>query len=324
MTNHQTKCSTAAKAVSRRTRILVYFAFFVMALASCATPQSYYPKAGFVVGSIPPNEVHRVQVYLKEDAPRCNVREIATLRYDGLSDGVFTSQDAAIASIRQQAADLGAHGVYRFLFTPVGFSSAATEYSGQATAYVCLANPPQDKQATPQHHDIHMRNHSQAKEKVRHALAAQVQKSRARELSTGPLADLPPGSAARQLSGAKLAAVGQGNFPLSLAGEAQGVATEPPSSGGGLIIAGSVLMGDGVLNLLASPTCLLLLNKSSNSIGPCLGAVGAISALQIIAGIPMLVVGSARRARYRTWQRANAATFAFGPGASSISVTGQF
>lgn len=81
-------------------------------------------------------------------------------------------------------------------------------------------------------------------------------------------------------------------------------APPPPSSGVGLIVAGSILLGVGVVNLATAGLCKTdLIERDLQN--PCLYASLAVGVSFSGAGIPLLVVGASRRRAYREWQRAH-------------------
>jgi hypothetical protein len=81
-------------------------------------------------------------------------------------------------------------------------------------------------------------------------------------------------------------------------------APPPPSSGVGLIVAGSILLGLGVANLATAAIC------KTDAIArdlqdPCLYASIGVGVAFSGTGIPLLVVGASRRRAFKEWQRAH-------------------
>lgn len=118
--------------------------------------QHFYPLNGFVPGSIPPRAPEQVEVLFGEAVPRCLRTEIATLVYDSMRDGKMTSETVALDGLREQAAHLGATGIYRvelvhgatmgsgFGGSGLFMAAAAQETGARAVAFVCpeLAGTP--------------------------------------------------------------------------------------------------------------------------------------------------------------------------------------
>lgn len=74
-----------------------------------------------------------------------------------------------------------------------------------------------------------------------------------------------------------------------------------PSSGVGFLVSGGVLTGLGVLNLAASPVCKTELVRE-NVQDQCLIASLVTGGVMLAVGIPLLVVGGAKRSKFLEWQ----------------------
>ncbi len=79
-------------------------------------------------------------------------------------------------------------------------------------------------------------------------------------------------------------------------------AEPPPSSGIALIVTGSVFTGLGALNLITSPICKLDSAFSPGTQNACLDASLVAGGVFLAIGIPMLVVGTKRRAEFQEWK----------------------
>ena len=87
---------------------------------------------------------------------------------------------------------------------------------------------------------------------------------------------------------------------------------EEPSSGLGLVITGSVLIGVGGLNLAISPVCVTDFYR--NTVGAtgskvCLYASLIAGGALFLSGIPLLIVGLMRRSEHRAWEAQQPVTF---------------
>jgi hypothetical protein len=80
-------------------------------------------------------------------------------------------------------------------------------------------------------------------------------------------------------------------------------AAEPPSSGVGYIVAGSILVGVGALNLATAPICKVddfIRDPETQDI--CLYTSLIFGGTCLAVGIPLLVVGIGKRRAYKEWQ----------------------
>jgi hypothetical protein len=74
-----------------------------------------------------------------------------------------------------------------------------------------------------------------------------------------------------------------------------------PPSGVGFLVSGGILTGLGVLNLAASPVCKTELVREDVQ-NECLIASLATGGVMLAVGIPLLVVGGAKRSKFLEWQ----------------------
>lgn len=74
-----------------------------------------------------------------------------------------------------------------------------------------------------------------------------------------------------------------------------------PSSGVGFLISGGILTGLGVVNLATSPLCMtdLVKHKAQDE---CLIASLAAGGVMLAVGVPLLIVGGAKRSKFLEWQ----------------------
>lgn len=123
----------------------------VLLLLTACTERAgtFYSSGGFEQGSLPPRRPEEVQVVLN-GVPPCPYRELGSIMYDAMRDGITTSQNVAIEGGRQIAAKLGASGIYRIEMSPAGVTGVGTtvgglalsgsgiEFNLRAIAYVCV------------------------------------------------------------------------------------------------------------------------------------------------------------------------------------------
>ena len=74
-----------------------------------------------------------------------------------------------------------------------------------------------------------------------------------------------------------------------------------PPSGVGFLVSGGILTGLGVLNLAASPVCKTDLVREDVQ-NECLIVSLATGGVMLAVGIPLLVVGGAKRSKFLEWQ----------------------
>jgi hypothetical protein len=81
------------------------------------------------------------------------------------------------------------------------------------------------------------------------------------------------------------------------------IAEPPPSSGAGYIIAGSILLGVGVLNLITAPICTVDdVIGDPDTQDACLYASLIVGGAFVAVGTPLLVVGIRKRRAYKEWR----------------------
>jgi hypothetical protein len=98
---------------------------------------------------------------------------------------------------------------------------------------------------------------------------------------------------------------GYPGLKLAQAGYGQPVyiAEPPPSSGTGLIVAGSILLGIGVLNLITAPICTVDdVIRDPDTQDACLYASLIVGGAFVAVGTPLLVVGIKKRRAYKEWR----------------------
>jgi hypothetical protein len=91
------------------------------------------------------------------------------------------------------------------------------------------------------------------------------------------------------------------------------ISTSPrPSSGTGLIVAGSIIFGIGVLNLAFTPLCYVLFDDESYTVSRnvvsrdiCVLSSLAFGGVMVAVGVPLLIVGFNKRSNYNKWRRKN-------------------
>jgi hypothetical protein len=79
----------------------------------------------------------------------------------------------------------------------------------------------------------------------------------------------------------------------------------PPSNGVGLIVAGSIFLAVGVLNLITSPVCLTLNDHDTRD--TCLYASLGVGGVFTAIGLPLLIAGGVKRRHYNEWVRSRQA-----------------
>lgn len=112
--------------------------------------------------------------------------------------------------------------------------------------------------------------------------------------------------------------------PAQPAPSMQTVNEPKPSSGTGLIIAGSVVGGVGVLNLATSPLCKvddLIRDKKLQD--TCFAAALVFGGVLVSVGIPLLIVGLNKRSTYLEWKERHPVASGFGlaPAPSGMAMT---
>lgn len=102
----------------------------------------------------------------------------------------------------------------------------------------------------------------------------------------------------------------------------------PPSRGVGLLVAGGIFTGIGVLNLATAPICKTDLIGNRDTQDACLIASLVLGGTFIAVGVPMLVVGGVKRGKFKKWQADHpmAAGLGFSPtrGGGALTLGGQF
>jgi hypothetical protein len=80
---------------------------------------------------------------------------------------------------------------------------------------------------------------------------------------------------------------------------------ERPSTGIGYLVTGGILTGVGAANLLTAPLCTTSLIRSDLQ-NFCLTASLVVAGVGLAVGIPLIVVGSNKRAEYNEWKKSHA------------------
>lgn len=81
------------------------------------------------------------------------------------------------------------------------------------------------------------------------------------------------------------------------------IAEPPPSSGAGYIIAGAILLGVGVLNLITAPICTVDdVIRDPDTQDACLYASLIVGGTFVAVGTPLLIVGIGKRREYNRWR----------------------
>jgi hypothetical protein len=88
------------------------FALLLLTSACTSNATHFYPLAP---GEHERDPVHAraLIVILDDRAPPCEHRDVGTIVYDWARDGVFTSAQRALDGVVEEAAQLGASGIYR-------------------------------------------------------------------------------------------------------------------------------------------------------------------------------------------------------------------
>jgi hypothetical protein len=124
-----------------------------------SSAQRGYPMNGYTFGSLPPRAPEQVEVLFGGSAPACPHTEIATVVYDSMKDGKMTSETVALDGLREQAAHLGATGIYKveliagatvghgFAGSGLFMGAAGQETGARAVAFVCplIADTPRSE-----------------------------------------------------------------------------------------------------------------------------------------------------------------------------------
>jgi hypothetical protein len=100
-----------------------------------------------------------------------------------------------------------------------------------------------------------------------------------------------------------------------------------PSSGTGLVIAGAVVGGVGVVNLATSPLCKVDdLIRDKDWQDTCLAAALIFGGVLVSVGVPLLIVGLNKRSTYLEWKERHpvAAGFGLAPAPSGAALTYQY
>lgn len=74
-----------------------------------------------------------------------------------------------------------------------------------------------------------------------------------------------------------------------------------PPSGLGLIIGGSILTGVGLISLATAPACASFYNEASGNRGGCYASTVIVGLVGLGIGVPLLVIGAIRQARFNRW-----------------------
>jgi hypothetical protein len=75
-----------------------------------------------------------------------------------------------------------------------------------------------------------------------------------------------------------------------------------PSTGTGLIVAGWIAVGVGLLNLATLPICFADFYPSESK-DLCVGMSAAIAGVGVAVGVPLLIIGYNQRADYKEWKQ---------------------
>lgn len=112
------------------------------------------------------------------------------------------------------------------------------------------------------------------------------------------------------------------------AAEESYVSDARPSRGVGLLVAGGIFTGIGVVNLATAPICKTDLIKGNDTQDACLIASLVLGGTFIAIGVPLLVVGGVKRGKFKQWQAEHpmAAGLGFSPtrGGGALTLGGQF
>jgi len=104
------------------------------AITGCARGAiTFYPPQVIVASDADPVRPEEVIVILDDATPECDFFEIGSFSYDWARDGVLTSAQMCINSIRKAAARKGADGIYKIEYTP----GSMGETGATAVAYRC-------------------------------------------------------------------------------------------------------------------------------------------------------------------------------------------
>jgi hypothetical protein len=97
----------------------------------------------------------------------------------------------------------------------------------------------------------------------------------------------------------------------------------PPSNGVGLLVAGGIFTGLGVLNLATAPLCKGLTSLSESGRNACFDASLIVGGLFLATGIPLLIVGGTKRSAYKEWKASHpmAAGLGFSAGKNAGTLT---
>jgi hypothetical protein len=77
-----------------------------------------------------------------------------------------------------------------------------------------------------------------------------------------------------------------------------------PSKGTGLLIAGGVVTGVGLLFFVNAAVCQTNRDQSEREQNVCTAITASIGAVAVAIGVPMLVIGAIRRSAFQEWLRA--------------------
>jgi hypothetical protein len=109
--------------------------------------------------------------------------------------------------------------------------------------------------------------------------------------------------------------------------EASPADTQPPSTGVDILASGSALTAIGVLSFAAAPICKtsVIIPQEQSS---CFEVSFVVGAPFLAAGVPLIVVGAVRHAKYAAWVRSHPAVFglSFSPtaGGAALGWRGTF
>jgi hypothetical protein len=126
--------------------------------------------------------------------------------------------------------------------------------------------------------------------------------AQAQDLPPLPPPSAQPGQPAQPATGQPAPVVVQ----TAPAAQPSGPPEKRPSSGMGLVIAGAVLTGVGVLNLATSPLCKnddLIANKKLQD--TCFAAALVFGGVAVAVGVPLLIVGLSKHSTYEEWKKAH-------------------